>query len=306
MSVDPLTRSFPMLTPYQFASNTPVTAIDLDGLEASLNFTQEQWEDGMSVGISNHKDIEAYKYEEPGWFGKASSWAGDKLVQGVEFITEGYASIRSGVVQLIAEPLQKGLDEQGYDENQQFYGDGTYQGDMYAEMSGEANAGLGVMPEVIAESVVLILESATAMKSGPKFRGASGKGILIEVDGYAMVFDDAGSFGGRGWLDGAELNLLIDVRKTNLKGSMVFDDLFSHINKNWDEVSSVRGTWRKGKLDSNLKSFLENAKTMTDSEAALNTFTGKMATNKGFKNASVTRIKDSQGNTTGVDVIYSR
>jgi RHS repeat-associated protein len=34
LSVDPLTRSYPELTPYQFASNTPIWAIDLDGLEA--------------------------------------------------------------------------------------------------------------------------------------------------------------------------------------------------------------------------------------------------------------------------------
>ncbi|WP_444626867.1 RHS repeat-associated core domain-containing protein [Flavobacterium columnare] len=34
-NVDPLTRKFPMLTPYQFASNTPIWAIDLDGLEAA-------------------------------------------------------------------------------------------------------------------------------------------------------------------------------------------------------------------------------------------------------------------------------
>ena len=34
LSVDPLTSSYPMLTPYQFASNTPIQAIDLDGLEA--------------------------------------------------------------------------------------------------------------------------------------------------------------------------------------------------------------------------------------------------------------------------------
>lgn len=33
-SVDPLTASYPMLTPYQFASNNPIWAIDLDGLEA--------------------------------------------------------------------------------------------------------------------------------------------------------------------------------------------------------------------------------------------------------------------------------
>jgi|GEM_PF-4045738 len=35
LSVDPLTSKYSMLTPYQFASNTPIKAIDLDGLEAA-------------------------------------------------------------------------------------------------------------------------------------------------------------------------------------------------------------------------------------------------------------------------------
>lgn len=34
LSVDPITSKYPELTPYQFASNTPIQAIDLDGLEA--------------------------------------------------------------------------------------------------------------------------------------------------------------------------------------------------------------------------------------------------------------------------------
>lgn len=33
-SMDPLTRNYPQLTPYQYASNMPIWAIDLDGLEA--------------------------------------------------------------------------------------------------------------------------------------------------------------------------------------------------------------------------------------------------------------------------------
>lgn len=33
MSVDPLTKQFPELTPYQYASNRPIDGIDLDGLE---------------------------------------------------------------------------------------------------------------------------------------------------------------------------------------------------------------------------------------------------------------------------------
>lgn len=36
LSVDPLTKEYPTLTPYQFASNTPIAAIDLDGLEAYI------------------------------------------------------------------------------------------------------------------------------------------------------------------------------------------------------------------------------------------------------------------------------
>jgi RHS repeat-associated protein len=42
--VDPLAKSYPMLTPYQFASNTPIQAIDLDGLEKyhySLTFSAQ-------------------------------------------------------------------------------------------------------------------------------------------------------------------------------------------------------------------------------------------------------------------------
>ncbi len=34
LSIDPLTSSYPMLTPYQFASNSPIVNIDLDGLES--------------------------------------------------------------------------------------------------------------------------------------------------------------------------------------------------------------------------------------------------------------------------------
>ena len=33
LSVDPITKQYPELTPYQFASNRPIDGIDLDGLE---------------------------------------------------------------------------------------------------------------------------------------------------------------------------------------------------------------------------------------------------------------------------------
>jgi len=36
LSVDPLTASYPWYTPYQFAGNKPIFAIDLDGLEEQI------------------------------------------------------------------------------------------------------------------------------------------------------------------------------------------------------------------------------------------------------------------------------
>ena len=42
LSVDPLSASYPELTPYQFASNTPIWAIDLDGLEAWISTNEAQ------------------------------------------------------------------------------------------------------------------------------------------------------------------------------------------------------------------------------------------------------------------------
>ena len=45
-SVDPITKNYPELTPYQFASNTPIQAIDIDGLEAF--FVHGTWSDSRT------------------------------------------------------------------------------------------------------------------------------------------------------------------------------------------------------------------------------------------------------------------
>jgi RHS repeat-associated protein len=38
LSVDPITGQYPFYTPYQFASNTPISAVDVDGLESDIQF----------------------------------------------------------------------------------------------------------------------------------------------------------------------------------------------------------------------------------------------------------------------------
>ena len=54
LSVDPLTSSYPMLTPYQFASNSPIANIDLDGLESYWAAS------GEYLGFSKYGDCLLY------------------------------------------------------------------------------------------------------------------------------------------------------------------------------------------------------------------------------------------------------
>lgn len=51
LSVDPLTKSFPMLTPYQYASNSPIANIDLDGLESVYVFGTAEY----FLGVFGHE-----------------------------------------------------------------------------------------------------------------------------------------------------------------------------------------------------------------------------------------------------------
>lgn len=49
LSTDPLERKYPMLTPYQFASNSPIQAVDVDGLEGVQYLETQTDKDGKAV-----------------------------------------------------------------------------------------------------------------------------------------------------------------------------------------------------------------------------------------------------------------
>ena len=50
LSVDPLASEYPWYTPYQFAGNMPITAVDLDGLEPKMNWDYTDYgRDGFKV-----------------------------------------------------------------------------------------------------------------------------------------------------------------------------------------------------------------------------------------------------------------
>ncbi len=70
LSVDPITSSYPMLTPYQFSSNRPIDGIDLDGLEykSAANWAEKN--------IANYSYTFHYNLDAPPSFKKLkqSTW----------------------------------------------------------------------------------------------------------------------------------------------------------------------------------------------------------------------------------------
>jgi RHS repeat-associated protein len=67
LSVDPITTKYPELTPYQFASNSPISNIDIDGLERGSAISA-----GFSNGLNRYADEK--KQQANGAYRYFSSW----------------------------------------------------------------------------------------------------------------------------------------------------------------------------------------------------------------------------------------
>jgi RHS repeat-associated protein len=59
LSVDPLAKSYPWFTPYQFASNTPIQAIDIDGKEGET-YLETEIKDGKEIVLRRVIEIDIY------------------------------------------------------------------------------------------------------------------------------------------------------------------------------------------------------------------------------------------------------
>ena len=61
LSIDPLSKKFPMLTPYQFASNNPILNVDLDGMEGvSYRLLKKDETTGKLIPIKRVIEIDIY------------------------------------------------------------------------------------------------------------------------------------------------------------------------------------------------------------------------------------------------------
>ena len=101
LSVDPRIRSYPMLTTYQFSSNMPISATDLDGLEAKAAFygAGVHW-DLASGKATERNHMSQFKREaerDAMWQGASQAYSaltGGQLVQSLEDLTKAEGSIQ--------------------------------------------------------------------------------------------------------------------------------------------------------------------------------------------------------------------
>jgi RHS repeat-associated protein len=98
LSVDPLFKSYPWYTPYQFAGNMPIAAIDLDGLEewvTSEIFKQDQYF-GLFQKCINNSDVLKEVYESVSDPNKASTHTVFALVAPEGFLGSARAGVLDG------------------------------------------------------------------------------------------------------------------------------------------------------------------------------------------------------------------
>jgi RHS repeat-associated protein len=104
-AVDPITEEYPELTPYQFASNSPIWMRELEGLEG-MPSTLEQWQDGISNGTPATADQPGYSASNrQSVFDRLTNRAGCALQAAAGFAV----GAGSAALLLSPEPFTKGI-----------------------------------------------------------------------------------------------------------------------------------------------------------------------------------------------------
>ncbi len=289
LSTDPLFKSYPELTPYQFASNTPIKAIDLDGLEAKK----------PDISFGDHAKLGlAYLYYKIGEIGNQMQER-DGLERGKNSSGFAYAVENIGNQLLIVH---------GHLEMQQAATSGP-------KGRPTASSTIRTQGEVFSTSKLpsQIYSSFWSLNKGSlivKQEEGIKPFVLLNVidDGVDDVIRDANNIiVGRASLSAGEANLWIRTKGTTLegRGADVFGSLVKKLEE-YDEVKSIAGTWSKGEMGDNLKTFSKLlSENKSTKDAAFGTFTGKVAKRLGYTEVSVSSIyKDSDGNITNVNLSF--
>jgi RHS repeat-associated protein len=300
LSVDPITKNYPELTPYQYASNTPVAAVDVDGLEGIAGPPLGQ------VYASNknlYDDILAGKNTPRV---QNSAKAGGIIVMAAAlacdaFFTKGWATRT-----LLASQVFGAIEHNRAN---------SPEGRVAQNERGKAaladafiTYGMGkIVGAGLASMGIIANETRSILKTTYSY----GEATVTTQVGKSAVEIGRGGIGSGGYLE-MEINVKKGFNGAKVaSGSTVFEEIYKTAKVNAaTSINGIRGVWNAGELGDNLTTFnkliLEKVNTgsMTMEQAALETFTGRMATSKGFtKVASISGTQNADNTYKSVNSI---
>lgn len=214
LSVDPLTKSYPWYTPYQFAGNKPIVAIDLDGLEEvfRINYRENNQITKTTIILVNTNDLAAEARAIWNDLGDGIGAQDGRFHKDNSFWLEGFSDYSKGSYTKGGHQIQplRGqltIDVDTYDGKSFYnftYGKDVTEDDVYSQAVSTMNighaydlaesfstageymskAGLGL---VVAAAVVPPAEAAAAPIGGALLE--AGQGASFIGDGIEIITD---------------------------------------------------------------------------------------------------------------------
>lgn len=302
LSMDMLYKDYPELTPYQFASNTPVRAVDLDGAEM-----KDAIEAGWGLNTAERRqDIRQRLAKRDG---KEWLLAPAAVVTVATTATLGLSSSGMGIWTWYLNGGSKILGAA--------FGDATA---AYGTGIGATGAGVAAHELAAREEALGADVAATASKSpnysvgaNPRNISSSARPIVVSNESYAItseseILDSERRIIGTVSNFEGNLDLYINTKGTEYagRGQDIFKALVEDATAK-GTVTGINGTWSRGTLGSNLRTFnqaIQNG--LSPERAAFETFTGSNARSLGFKNVTINRLEGNPGDYFSVSVTFQK
>ena len=277
-SVDPLFKEYPTLTPYQFASDSPIVGVDRDGMEF-----EPYWATTVPMKIREYeKDL---RKKDPN---HAESIIRQQNIQAFTFV----GSALTGGSQTLATYFFDGLFTYGTYK----LGKGIVKKDANETAEGVhiiAGAMLGEIGGFVIGRTLYSLK-ALATVSGDETN------ILFSITKGKTTTNIGETSLNNGTLE-LDLNVPHELQNKGL-GKSMFDQSIKVFG---DKVKRVQGLWTDGTNLSLYNQLIKSGK--TPEEAALNTVTGKWAQKNGFNKVEIIQdIKMKSGESGSVKVLFSK
>jgi len=289
LSTDPITSKYPELTPYQFASNIPIRAIDLDGLEAWTKIKQyfqdpthwwnqrvSIWKNGQGPQLTPQQSKDVKEFCERAGNNAMLLWGHIELQNSLVSGPKGTPT-SSSTIAIQGEESSIGLV-------------------LKNNISNIAAEGKVIFNQGVTNPNA---KSLAPIKVSDKF---------YEILGESEIRDSKNALVGTVSNSGGNLNLYIKTTETEYagKGPEIFNALVKHAESKGN-VQGINGTWSAGSLGSNLRAFNKAIKAgLTPEEAAFKTFTGENAQKLGYKNVVIHTKEGSSGNYNFVSLTFTK